>query len=182
MLEELGLRQAVAAHSIAVAEVEAMAGDDAAAERILRNGFAAVTAGGDQYSTINVAWRLGLALARQGRHDEADTFVQAARRGEHRGFWVDVWWRIVLARVEAHRGADTRARELVEEAGERMSAVQESGMHADALIEAAEALRGAGAVDAEVGGLLAEAAEIAERLGYVVARRRAEEAQRALDA
>ena len=181
MLEELGLRQAVAAHSIAVAEVEAMAGNDAAAERILRNGFAAVTAGGDQYSTINVAWRLGLALARQGRYDEADTFVQAARRGEHRGFWVDVWWRIVLARVEAHRGADTRARELVEEARERMSAVQESGMHADALLEAAEALR-AGAVDAEVGGLLVEAAGIAERLGYVVAQRRAEEGQRALEA
>ena len=66
-LEELGLRQAAAAHSIAVAEVEAMAGDDAAAERILRAGFAAVTALGDEHSAMNVAWRLGLALARQGK-------------------------------------------------------------------------------------------------------------------
>jgi ATP/maltotriose-dependent transcriptional regulator MalT len=181
MLRELGLRQSVAAHSIAVSEVETMAGDDVAAERILRSGFAAVTAGGDQYSTINVAWRLALALARQGRYEEADTFVRAARRGEHRGFWVDVWWRVVLARVEAHRGENARARQLIEEARESMASVEESGMGADALLEAAEALRAAG-VEAEPAKLLAEAAGIAERLGYVVAQRRAEEAQRALTA
>jgi tetratricopeptide (TPR) repeat protein len=181
MLEELGLRQSTAAHSIAVAEVEAMAGEDAAAERILRNGFAAVTAGGDEYSTINVAWRLGLALARQGRFEEAETFVGAARRGEHRGFWPDVWWRVVLALVEAGRGDGRRARTLVEEARERMAPVQESGMHADALLESAEALRAAGS-DAEAAAVLAEAAGIAERLGYLVAQRRAEQAQRVLNA
>ena len=181
MLEELGLRQSVAAHSIAVSEVEAMAGDDVAAERILRSGFAAVTAGGDQYSTINVAWRLALALARQGRYDEADTFVRAAQRGEHRGFWVDVWWKVVLARVEAHRGENARARQLIEEAYQRMASVEESGMQADALLEAAEALRAAGLED-EASKLIAESAGIAERLGYVVAKRRADEAQRALTA
>ena len=103
-LEELGLRQAAAAHSIAVAEVEAMAGDDVAAERILRAGFEAVTAVGDEHSAMNIAWRLGLALARQGRYDEAESFVQIAKRAEHRGLWVDVWWRVVLAQIEAHRG------------------------------------------------------------------------------
>ena len=177
VLDELGLRQALAAHSIAIAEVEALAGDDASAERILRAGFSAVTAVGDEHSTKNVAWRLGLALARQGRYDEAEPFVRIAERAEHRGFWVDVWWRVVLALIEADRGNAQQARQLVEAARERMAAVEESGMHADALLEAAEALRVAG-MQAEAGALVAEAAAIAERLGYVVARRRAEEAQR----
>jgi DNA-binding SARP family transcriptional activator len=180
-LEELGLRQAAAAHSIAVAEVEAMAGDDVAAERILRAGLVAVTAVGDEHSAMNVAWRLGLVLARQGRYDEAEPFVPIAQRAEHSGFWVDVWWRVVLALIEAHRGNRVRARELVEGARERMASVEESGMQADALLESAEALRTAGLED-EAANLVAEAAGIAQRLGYVVARRRAEEAQRALTA
>ncbi|HEX6699805.1 MAG TPA: BTAD domain-containing putative transcriptional regulator [Gaiellaceae bacterium] len=180
-LEELGLPQAAAAHSIAIAEVEAIAGDDAAAERILRAGFAAVTAVADESSATNIAWRLGHALARQGRYDEAEPFVRMAQRAEHHGFWVDVWWRVVLALVEAHRGSDVRARQLVEDARERMAGVEESGMHADALLESADALRALG-LDDEAAALVAEAAEIAERLGYVVAQRRAEEAQRALTA
>jgi tetratricopeptide (TPR) repeat protein len=177
-LEELGIRQAAAAHSIAVAEVEAIAGDDVAAERILRAGFSAVTALGDANSSMNVAWRLGLALAREGRYDEAEPFVRIAQHAEHRGFWVDVWWRVVLALVEAQRGNAVRARELVDEATERMASVDESGFHADALLEAAEALRAAGDED-EAAALVSEAMGIAERLGYVVARRRAEDAQRA---
>lgn len=181
MLEELGLLQAAAAHSIAVSEVEAIAGDDAAAERILRAGLDAVTAVGDEHAATNVAWRLGLALVRQGRYDDAESFVRAAESGEHSTFWVEVWCRIVLARIEGHRGDAARARELVGPALERMASVDESGFHADALLEAAEALRGIGD-DEDAAGLVAEAARIAERLGYVVALSRAEQAQRTLTA
>jgi tetratricopeptide (TPR) repeat protein len=178
-LAELGLRQAAAAHSIAIAEVETMAGDDAAAERILRAGYEAVTTFGDRHSAMNVAWRLGLVLAHEGKDDEAEGFARIAERGEPRTLWVDVWWRVVLALVEAHRGAGKRARQHVEEARERMASLEESGMQADALLESAEALRAAGLED-EAAKLVAEAAGIAERLGYVVARRRAEKAQRAV--
>jgi DNA-binding SARP family transcriptional activator/tetratricopeptide (TPR) repeat protein len=178
-LEELGLRQAEAAHSIAVSEVEAISGDDAAAERILRAGLAAVRAVGDEQSAKDVAWRLGLALVRQGRYDESEQFVRVAQRAENSGIWVEVWWRVVLARIEASRGDRARALKLIDEAGERMAAIDESGFHADALLEAAEALRITGNED-DAATLVAEAGRIAERLGYVVARRRAEEAQRAL--
>jgi DNA-binding SARP family transcriptional activator/tetratricopeptide (TPR) repeat protein len=177
-LEELGVRQAAAAHSIAVAEVEAMAGDDVAAERILRNGLAAVTALGDEHSAMNIAWRLGLVLARRGRNEEAEAFVRLAQRVKHPGFWADVWLRVVLALVEAHGGAAAHAQQLVHDARERMASVEESGMHADALLESAEALRAAG-LEGEAAALVAEAAGIADRLGYIVARRRADEAQRA---
>ena len=166
-LRELGLGQAAAAHSIAVAEVEMLAGDDVGAERILRDGLVEVTAVGDEHSTKNVAWRLALALARQGRPDEAEPFVRIAQDANQQGFWVDVWWRVVLARIEA-----PSAQRLVQEARERMALVDESGMHADALLESAEALRAVGRED-EAADLVAEAARIAEQLGYVVAARRA---------
>ena len=178
--DELGARQAAAAHSIAVAEVEELAGDAAAAERILRDGLAAVTAVGDEHSTRNVAWRLALALVQQGRFDEAAPFVELARKKGHQSFWVDVWWRVALARIEAHRGAAREVLQLVADVRERLGTVEESGMHADVLRESAEALRAAGLDGAPA--LVAESAEIAERLGYVVALRRAAEAQRALTA
>jgi DNA-binding SARP family transcriptional activator len=177
-LEELGLRQAAAAHSIAVSEVETLAGDDAAAEQILRSGLAAVTALGDEHAAVHVAWRLALALARQGRYDEAEPFVAAAQRAEHPALWVDVWWRVVLALIEADRGREARVRELVDHARGRMALVEESGMEADALLESASALRAAG-LEEEATPLVADAARIAVRLGYVVAQRRAEDAQRA---
>ncbi len=180
-LEELGLRQAVAAHSIAVAEVEMLAGDDAAAERVLRQAFDDVTALADQHSTANVAWRLGLVLARRGLDEEAERFARLARRAEPRGLWVDVWWRVVLALVEAHRGRAAKAVSLVREVRDQIAAAggRASGMEADVLVESAEALRAAGR-PAEAAELLAAAAGIARRLGYVVALRRAEDAQRAL--
>src|SRR5262249_12086641 len=97
-LEELGLRQSAAAHSVAVAEVEMLAGDDAAAERILTKGLDDVNALADEHSAANVSWRLGLVLARIGRDDEAERHARFARAAL-RGLWVDVWWRIVLALV-----------------------------------------------------------------------------------
>jgi hypothetical protein len=83
--------------------------------------------------------------------------------------------------VAAHRGDAGDARRRIVDARARMAAVEESGMQADALLESAEALRAAGLED-EAASLVAEAAAIAERLGYVVAQRRADEAQRALTA
>jgi hypothetical protein len=179
VLEELGARQSAAAHSIAISEVETMAGDDAAAERILRAGYEAVTEYGDPHSAMNVAWRLGLALARQGQDDEAERFARIAEGGDFGGLWVEVWWRVVLALVEAHRGNAARVQELVDEAVEPTVSAPASGMHADALREAAEALRAVG-FEARAAELVAESVRIAAHLEYTVALRRAEEAQRAL--
>jgi DNA-binding SARP family transcriptional activator len=182
-LAELGLNQATAAHSIALAEVEILAGDDAAAERLLMKGFQETNALGDKHSGANIAWRLGLVLARQGRSDEAERFARIAERAQPRGLWVEVWWRVVLALVEAHRGRTAAAAALVGDARARIAAVAapESGMQADMLLESADALRAVGRHD-EAAVLVAEASRIADRLGYVIATRRAEAAQRALTA
>jgi tetratricopeptide (TPR) repeat protein len=171
-LEELGEFQAATAHSIAVGEVELMAGDAAAAERIWREGYAGVTGIADRHSTANVAWRLGLALARQGKDDEAEHFAMIANAARPRGMWVDVWWRVVLALVAAHRGEAERAVSLIAEGRDRVSAgAVGSAMEVDALLVSAEALQAADRRD-EAAVLVADAAEIAERLGYVVALRR----------
>ena len=60
-----------------------------------------------------------------------------------------------------------------------MAPAAESGLHADALLDSAGAMRAAGC-EAEAAALGTEAAGMAERLGDVVARRRAEEARHAL--
>ena len=182
-LHELGLRQSVAAHSIAVAEVEMMAGEDAAAELIPGRGSTQVTALADEHSTANIAWRLGLVLVRQGRDDEAEHFARQAERAEPRGLWVDVWWRIVLALVEARRGNASEGVALLRLVRESIAAPggPPSRMEADVLLESAEVLSAAGRDD-EAAVALAKAAAVAETLGYVVAVARANERQRALTA
>ena len=80
-------------------------------------------------------------------------------------------------------GRGARLSRSVADARDRIASAGglESAMEVDALLDLAEALRAAGRPD-EAGALLAEAAGIAERLGYVVALRRAEAAQHALTA
>ena len=157
-----------------------MAADDAAAERVLRSGFETLARSHDELSRANVAWRLGLLLARQDRSDEAERFARVAERVPTPGLWVDVWWRIVLALVEANRGRTAAALCLVAEARTVIASASGPGsrMEADALIECAEVLRRVGRTD-EAAELFGEASGIAERLGYLGARRRA---QRALTA
>ena len=66
ILAELGLVQAHAAHAIALAEVEIIAGDLAAAERHLRWGHEQLSPLGDRHSISNIAWRLALVAALVG--------------------------------------------------------------------------------------------------------------------
>ncbi len=182
-LEELGLWVSAASHSIAIAEVELMAGDDAASERVLRAGFESLGRSDDELSKANVAWRLGLLLARHGRDDEAERFAHIAERVRAPGLWLGVWWRVVLALVEAHRADSAAALRHVGEARAAIASASGPGsrMEADALIACSDVLRSVGRTS-EAATLLGEAAALAEQLGYVVARRRAEDAQRALTA
>ena len=160
-----------------------MAGDDAASERVLRAGFESLGRSDDELSKANVAWRLGLLLARHGRDDEAERFAHIAERVPAPGLWLGVWWRVVLALVEAHRADSAAALRHVGEARAAIASASGPGsrMEADALIACSDVLRSVGRTS-EAATLLGEAAALAEQLGYVVARRRAEDAQRALTA
>jgi hypothetical protein len=173
ILADMGLHQAIAAHSIAHAEIEILADDLAAAEAYLRDGFERLRAFRDQHSAANAAWRLALVLARTGRDAEAERFTGIAEETTPHGFWVGVWWKVVRAGVAARAGRAAEADGLLARAFSDVDSVDASGMHVDAWIEAAGALRALGRVE-EADALLARAAELARRLGYVVAGRRAE--------
>jgi DNA-binding SARP family transcriptional activator/predicted ATPase len=173
IIEDLGLRQAAAADSIALADVEIIAGDLDRAERFLRGGLAELDEVGDRFSAANAAWRLALVLMRRGEESEAETCLERAAELEA-GEWVEVWLLVLGATLAARRGRSVRAEELLRESESLMGRLFEGGMHADALLQAAEASeligRTADAVDR-----LRRAAEIARRLGYVVAERTARE-------
>jgi DNA-binding SARP family transcriptional activator len=180
LIEELGLRQTAAADSIALADVEIMAGDLDRAERFLRAGLAELDAVGDRFSAANAAWRLGLVLTRRGLDSEAERYLERAGELET-GDWVEVWRLLLGATLDARRGRSENAEALLRESESLMRPLFESGMHADALLQAAEASelidRTADAVDR-----LHRAVEIARRLGYVVAERAARDRLAALGA
>jgi hypothetical protein len=97
--------------------------------------------------------------------------------------WVDVWWRIVLALVEARRGNAREADALLRLVRANIATPRgaPSRMEADVLLESADVLRAVGRDD-DAALALAAAAAVAEPLGYVVAVARANERQRALTA
>jgi tetratricopeptide (TPR) repeat protein len=180
ILLELGDRNAAAAHSISIAEVEIMAGNLAVAEEILRRGYDDVSALGDLKAKANAAWRLADVLCRLERDDEAESFVRVAADWAPGG-WVEIWWRAIQAGIEARRGCRDEAGRLFDEALDRMWQWGESGMHADALLELATTARTLGDPETAI-ELVARSAAIAEHLGYTVALERARAAQRELTA
>ena len=174
MLEELGLRQAAAAHSIAIGEVEMMAGDDTAAEQAFRNGFDSVTRA-RRRGLLQRTSRGGSGSCSRGRGATTRQSVRA--RSWNTPGPAALGRRLAARRLAARGGAPgrpARAGELVAEASDRMTSAA-GERHA---CRRAARVRG-GAADGGTRGrgrrARREAAGIAERLGYIVARRRAEE-------
>jgi DNA-binding SARP family transcriptional activator len=173
IIEELGLLQSAAADLIVVADVEILAGDLEAAERILREALARLGEIGDRVSTSNAAWRLALILLREGRDTEAEALVEQSGEVDA-GRFVHAWRCVLGATVAARRGEAERGLELVGAADRSLESLDESGMHADLLLQSAEASAALGRT-ADAAERLRRAAGIAHRLGYVVAEGRAEE-------
>jgi DNA-binding SARP family transcriptional activator len=173
IIEELGLPQTAAADLIAVADVEIVAGDLEAAERILRQACDRLEKVQDRFSAVNAAWRLALVVLAAGGNDEAEALIERAGDVDA-GTLVQAWREVLGATIRARRGETQRALDLLAAADRSLEALDETGMHADVLLQAAEAStvlnRTADAADR-----LHRAARIARRLGYVVAARRADE-------
>jgi ATP/maltotriose-dependent transcriptional regulator MalT len=99
--------------------VEALAGDAAAAEAVLRRGYVVLDELGDRFWLPSVAGLLAQALIAQGRLDEAD---EPARLAEERARADDVdaqsQWRCARAKILALSGEPRRAETLAREAVE----------------------------------------------------------------
>jgi len=174
-LEELRAGIHALSTSLDAARVEFLAGDDAAAERLLRRDFDALTAIGERYYLSSVAGLLAHSVERQGRVDEAE---EISRIAEEMSAPDDVdaqaIWRGARARVLARRGRHAEAEALAREAVEMRGRVDTLLDRVDAFLDLAEVLKRAGdrpGADAA----LREALAGASGKGDVVAERRIRE-------
>lgn len=161
--------------SLDAARVELLAGDDAAAEQMLRRDFDALTAVGERYSLSSVAGLLAHAIERQGRVEEAEEITRIAEEiSAPDDLDAQALWRGARARILASRGRHAEAIALAREAVAMRTQVDTLIDRVDALMDLAEVLRRAGdrpGADAA----LREALEVASGKGDVVTERRIHE-------
>ena len=115
-LLELGQKVQYAGIGQPAAILELLAGDAPAAERIMREAREILNAAGERGFLSTVSALLGLALARQGRYDEADRFADESREaGSDDDVVTQTYWRIVKTNVEAAKGDLDEAARLAAE-------------------------------------------------------------------
>ena len=174
-LEELRAGIHALSTSLDAARVELLAGDNAAAEQMLRRDFDALTAVGERYSLSSVAGLLAHAIERQGRVDEADEITRIAEEiSAPDDLDAQALWRGARARVLASRGNHAEALALAREALEMRTQVDTLIDRVDALMDLAEVLRRAGDLPGAEAALR-EALEVAIGKGDVVTERRIRE-------
>jgi class 3 adenylate cyclase/tetratricopeptide (TPR) repeat protein len=171
MLGELGL--GVLGLPQSSGDLELMAGDPAAAERILRPTFNRQRELGETGFFSGTAVLLAEAVYRQGRHEEALELAETTRKAVQPGdVTVQADWRQLRARVLARRGEREEAKRLVREAIELIDLTDLLPFRASVRQGAAEALRLAGRAE-EAAVLLDEATVLFEEKGNVVGTERA---------
>lgn len=114
---ELGQNVQYAGLSQPAAIIELLAGDAAAAERILREAHGILTQAGERGYLSTAAALLGLAVVRQGRHEEGERLADESREvGTDDDVITQIYWRMVKARALAAKGELEEARRLGDEA------------------------------------------------------------------
>jgi predicted ATPase/class 3 adenylate cyclase len=172
--EELGARlDAAATSAFGHAEVEWLAGDLAAAERALRDGYDALGALGELGHRASVAALLARVLHARGRSEEAAALVrEVAETASDRDLWSQILLALTGARLAAAAG---RLAEAEERARDAVEIVEESDLldlHGDALLDLADVLRLAGREE-EARGSTEAALDLYARKGNEVSAARA---------
>ena len=122
ILLELGHKVKYAAVAQPVAIIELLAGDAAAAERFLREAHETLEAAGERGYLSTVSALLALALARQERYAEAESFADQSRLiGAEDDLITQIYWRVAKAQVAAAGGELAEAAHLAAEATELMT-------------------------------------------------------------
>jgi len=126
-LLELGQKVQYAAIGQPAAIIELLAGDPAAAERIMREGYEILVAAGERGYLSTVTALLALALARQGRLEEAERYAEESRRmGAADDVVTQMYWRVVKARLAGAAGNREEASRLASEVMELTDATDDS--------------------------------------------------------
>jgi predicted ATPase/class 3 adenylate cyclase len=156
---------------VAVADVELLAGDAAAAERSARAACERLEAINELGYLSSAVPTLLEALYRLDRGDEALRLSERwdpARLTAPEDVDAQAGWRSVRAKLLAHRGNAAEAERLAREAVSLASATDYVDLHADACAALGEVLRAAGRRD-ESDAALAEALALYEKKGNVSA-------------
>jgi tetratricopeptide (TPR) repeat protein len=127
-------------------QMELIAGDPAAAERYLREGYEAFRAMGERGYLSSVAGWLAGAVYAQGRLDEAQQMTEEAQAATVPGdIDAQVWWRVTRARLLARGGHFPAARTLLDEVAALVSPTSCATFQAQILMAKAEVDQLAGA-------------------------------------
>jgi predicted ATPase/class 3 adenylate cyclase len=141
-----GAKLALAYAAIPAGQIELTAGDAAAAERYLREGYEAFRAMAERGALAYLAALLAEALYAQGRLDEAQQMTEEAQAAAAPDD-IDphVQWRETRAKVLARRGQFAASRILLDEAAALVSPTSQAALQAGILMAKAEVDRLAGA-------------------------------------
>jgi class 3 adenylate cyclase/tetratricopeptide (TPR) repeat protein len=119
MLLELGQKVDYAAITQPVALIELLDGNPEAAERLLREAHEILEAAGERGYLSSVSGLLALALAKQGRYAEAESFADKSRRlGAADDLTTQIYWRVAKAQAVAGKGNLAEATRIATEAAE----------------------------------------------------------------
>jgi tetratricopeptide (TPR) repeat protein len=167
--EELGQPFSLAAWSKWPGEVELLAGDLDAAERIFRSGYETLVSLGEKLNLSSIAVSLAETLYLQGQNDEAeDLTVVSERASSADDVWAQVAWRCTRAKILVRRGELEDAERLAREAVELIAETDALTMHAHALTSLAQVLAAGEKVEVAA-ECAAEGVRLYEAKGNVVA-------------
>jgi class 3 adenylate cyclase/tetratricopeptide (TPR) repeat protein len=145
VLEGLGKRILLASQRLFAGQIELLAGDPAAAEEHLRDGYETLEALGELGNFAGLSVFLAAALHAQGRNEEAEAVLaQATRLGNPDDAEVQILTHVIRARLLAAAGAPEVAEQLAHEAVALAARTDASSMRADALLTLAVVLRRSG--------------------------------------
>jgi class 3 adenylate cyclase/tetratricopeptide (TPR) repeat protein len=141
ILEELGMRFALAGRTIVPAAAETLAGDHGAAESVLRWGYEVLEEMGETELRSTVAAYLAETLYEQGRYDDAEAFSRISEQlASEDDLLSGVTWRGARAKVLARRGLGEEAEQLAREGVTLAGSTDCLGLHGGALLDLAEVL------------------------------------------
>jgi class 3 adenylate cyclase/tetratricopeptide (TPR) repeat protein len=168
-LEELGSSVLAASTSQESCVVEMLAGEPAEAETHLRRDYELLERMGERYLLSTIAGELARTLYAQARYEEALAMTETAERlSADDDIGSQALWRSVRARLVARSGDLTEGIALAEEAVRLLEPGDTLVRKADALVDLADVLRGAGLAD-EARHRLDEAVALLRAKGNMVA-------------
>jgi class 3 adenylate cyclase/tetratricopeptide (TPR) repeat protein len=165
---DLGRRLSYGATSHLEGEIELLAGDAEAAERVLREGFELLESIGETGFLSTIASSLAQAIYRQKRYEEAERFSEVSEQTAAPGDLASqVGWRCTRATVLAQRGEAEQAEDLAREAVDIARRTDHLNMRASALLAFADVLA-IGGQPAHAIPIIEEAHVLYDRKGNLV--------------